>query len=933
MLQNSPSLQRQVISAEAGACPEANRVEAAQLDAIPRDSLGGDEEDADAWPTDDELDEAEKRWAGSEHAVPAVTALAAALPSDKLEKETKEVPMENGDQPFQKVRDFVLYDNFLPPTGSVQMSYSRLLHLLTEKRVKRITLLSDGKCAIVEVPLGVVMKMDRPFVRDPKTLKLYGEPREEWRMEKSRYYVELPGDMWEIGHFMKLVKEAQPYHDKNGICPPNKRLERFQVYCELNVIDPSNHSEFLNTYAPQFAPIAALMILRGLATAFKYVMDKIPSNRDVLIDLAEELGSHTAKAFNIGVNARNTGVKLEDVAGIDSALEDVKVLLSMLHGDPKWANAGARPYRGVIFDGPPGTGKTYLAKGMATEAGVPFFSANGAEFMQMFAGVATSRVKDLFYAARKAAPSIIFIDEIDAIGLERMPNPFDDPGQTEREKGLMQMMVEMDGFGVEEGDGVLVIGATNRVDTMDAALRRPGRFDKVINIGLPAVEDRFKILKVHSRGKPFTDSHPGGLDSMFRDISKITVGWSGAGLANMINEAAIFMVRRERTDIDMDCMLAAFDKARLGLPKAPMRMTEGKRRIAYQLAARSMAIMAMPAPPIVDHVTMLPHGQALDRVVFLRQETTDRLRNLVNVRKPDGSMYSEFDFACRSLVPLFAARTIEEIIYGKDGISLSTTLAVNKAAKLAYFLVKTTNMYPGLDQSPLVYGLFPGGVKDPTTENLEYFWAPRQWQLLLATKMRAEKFIRARLPIIHEMVETMLADRMERVNGDWIKERLANQVLPFGGDGTDIETKDLLRQFNGDFSRTGESMFRDEISGAPLGGAGACGCVTFNGDWAADVVPLPKVKRAVAGFLDTFDDIDCARMFGGLTKQQVIEKTWQQALDRQGDTTKWALGDDEDAAFPPPPPMLEYINAIALDDERAANWWPPRDVVEMSPQP
>jgi cell division protease FtsH len=252
------------------------------------------------------------------------------------------------------------------------------------------------------------------------------------------------------------------------------------------------------------------------------------------------------------------------VQGIDHVKGDIKEILTMLLGSEQYSSMGAKVPRGVLLEGPPGTGKTFLARAMATEAGIPFFSANGAEFVQvrrprcvrvlcvccgrrgcltfagavqMFQGIAAARVKALFKDARDNAPSIIFIDEVDAIGMARNPEGFRDAGSAEREQGLMQMLVEMDGF--KPAERVLVVAATNRRDVLDAALLRPGRFDRTIHMGTPTPANRYRILAVHARGKQIPRDND---DALLREAAKKAVGYSGAELANMLNEAAILQV-------------------------------------------------------------------------------------------------------------------------------------------------------------------------------------------------------------------------------------------------------------------------------------------------------------------------------------------------------------------------------------------------------
>lgn len=277
--------------------------------------------------------------------------------------------------------------------------------------------------------------------------------------------------------------------------------------------------------------------------------------------MAEEFGRSRATR-SIGFGKGNTGVLFDDVAGQDAAIAQLKELIAMMQGDARFGVAGATLPKGVLLEGPPGTGKTLLAKAVAGEAGVPFFSANGSEFVEMFVGVAASRVRDLFKRARQNPPSIIFIDEIDTIGRARTGNS--DPGTREREQGLLQLLVEMDGFDTKTSN-VLVIGATNRKDVLDPALLRSGRLDRIIKIDKPDQSGRYGILNVHAKGKIIprgkdSVSDEFAEDALLKTTAMLTVGYSGADLANLLNEAGILAVRRNKSDVTMDEVETAMEK-------------------------------------------------------------------------------------------------------------------------------------------------------------------------------------------------------------------------------------------------------------------------------------------------------------------------------------------------------------------------------------
>eukprot|EP00884_Botryococcus_braunii_P006727 jgi/Botrbrau1/16055/Bobra.7_2s0029.1 len=369
--------------------------------------------------------------------------------------------------------------------------------------------------------------------------------------------------------------------------------------------------------------------------------------KDPMQELAEEYGRHRAREFNVGKDRRDTGVRYDDVAGIDNVMKDIKEVMSMVMGDPRYDEIGAHPYRGILLCGPPGTGKTLLAKAMAGESGIPFFSANGSEFVEMFGGVAAARIRDLFRVARKFAPSIIFIDEIDAIGKARGEGG-GDPGTKEREQGLLQLLVEMDGF--RTLDQVLIIAATNRIGVLDEALLRPGRFDRRIYMGNPSTDNRFKILQVHARGKPISKAGDGTWesDALLRRAAELTVGYSGAELANLLNEAAILMVRKQRAEISLDLIREAMDRRSLGLPMGRLPDSEAKRRVALITAARAVTLALTPGIPPIVYVTISPRQDTLSRIIFQPQEEiASELGLSTGMDKvnavPKGEVYSTYE--------------------------------------------------------------------------------------------------------------------------------------------------------------------------------------------------------------------------------------------------------------------------------------------------
>ncbi len=304
----------------------------------------------------------------------------------------------------------------------------------------------------------------------------------------------------------------------------------------------------------------------------------------------------------------NQKITFENVAGADEAKEELLEIIDFLREPKKFVRVGGRIPRGVLLLGPPGTGKTLLAKAVAGEAGVPFFSISGAEFVEMFVGVGASRVRDLFETGKKNAPCIIFIDEIDAVGRHRGAGL--GGGHDEREQTLNQLLIEMDGF--EENDGVILVAATNRPDILDPALLRPGRFDRQIVVDRPDVKGRLAILKVHTKNKPL------GTDIDLEVIAKSTPGMSGAELANLMNEAALLAARRDSDRVMMQDLEAAKDKVMMGIERKSVVIPEKERLItAYHEAGHVLVAMFSPEVDPVHKVTIIPRGQALGLTHFV----------------------------------------------------------------------------------------------------------------------------------------------------------------------------------------------------------------------------------------------------------------------------------------------------------------------------
>ena len=371
-------------------------------------------------------------------------------------------------------------------------------------------------------------------------------------------------------------------------------------------------------------------------------------------------------------------VTFADVAGCDEAKEEVGELVEFLRDPSRFQKLGGKIPRGVLMVGPPGTGKTLLARAIAGEAKVPFFSISGSDFVEMFVGVGASRVRDMFEQAKKHAPCIIFIDEIDAVGRHRGAGL--GGGHDEREQTLNQLLVEMDGF--EGGEGVIVIAATNRPDVLDPALLRPGRFDRQVVVGLPDVKGREQILKVHMRKVPLHDD----VEPMV--VARGTPGFSGADLANLVNEAALFAARENAREVRMEHFDKARDKILMGAERRSMAMSEDEKKLtAYHEAGHAIVGRLVPEHDPVYKVTIIPRGRALGVTMYL----------------PEGDKYSYNKVAIQSqLCSLYGGRVAEELIFGADKVTTGASNDIERATKMARNMVTKWGLSD--EMGPIAYG-------------------------------------------------------------------------------------------------------------------------------------------------------------------------------------------------------------------------------------
>ncbi len=356
-------------------------------------------------------------------------------------------------------------------------------------------------------------------------------------------------------------------------------------------------------------------------------------------------------------------ITFDDVAGVDEAKEELSEIVDFLKDPQKFQRLGGKIPKGALLIGPPGTGKTLLARAIAGEAGVPFFTISGSDFVEMFVGVGASRVRDMFEQAKKNAPCIIFIDEIDAVGRHRGAGL--GGGNDEREQTLNQLLVEMDGF--EANEGIILIAATNRPDVLDPALLRPGRFDRQVVVPNPDVNGRERILRVHMKNVPLA------ADVEVKTIARGTPGFSGADLANLVNEAALMAARKNRRMVMMRDFEDAKDKVMMGAERKSLAMSEDeKRNTAYHEGGHALVALSVPSADPVHKATIIPRGRALGMVMQL----------------PEGDRYSmDYQQMISRLAIMMAGRVAEEVVFGKDKVTSGASSDIQAATSLARNMV------------------------------------------------------------------------------------------------------------------------------------------------------------------------------------------------------------------------------------------------------
>ncbi len=469
----------------------------------------------------------------------------------------------------------------------------------------------------------------------------------------------------------------------------------------------------------------------------------------------QAMGFGKSKAKLYGIDKEK--VAFSDIAGNDSAKQDLEEVVDFLQHPKKYENVGAKIPKGVLLVGNPGTGKTMLARAVAGEANVPFFSISGSEFVEMFVGVGASRVRDLFAKAKKNAPAIIFIDEIDAVGRRRGSGM--GGGHDEREQTLNQILVEMDGF--ETGTNVIILAATNRADVLDPALLRPGRFDRRVNIMLPERKDREEILKVHFKTKP-TDSTV-NIDA----LAAKTAGSSGADLANIANEAAIIAARRNSKKISNKDLTEAFEKVAIGPERKAKVMNEKEKELtAYHEAGHAIVGHVLPDSDPVHKVTIIPRGATGGVTWFLPPED-----------KSYTSVYEFKDVLARAM----GGRVAEKILYGDDGITTGAGSDLRKATEIARDMIIEQGM--GTKLRDQVFHEDNGGMMfDRMTRDRPYSDATAQEidkeveVLIKESGRRAEAVLKENLELLHELSKQLLKE--ETIEEDDVAKILKDAKLP-----------------------------------------------------------------------------------------------------------------------------------------------------------
>nr|YP_009550763.1 cell division protein FTSH [Eustigmatophyceae sp. Mont 10/10-1w]QAA11698.1 cell division protein FTSH [Eustigmatophyceae sp. Mont 10/10-1w] len=467
--------------------------------------------------------------------------------------------------------------------------------------------------------------------------------------------------------------------ERFGVNIPNKevklirKLKESKINFDVHAVEES--TKLFESLSGNFFTVA---IIFGLIIGFYYLYSQLTDDFDLFnFDSEDQNNNNPFNRFGFRQffqtrarydNAPVTGITFDDVAGIDEVKEEFQEIVSFLKKPERYNRVGAKIPKGILVSGPPGTGKTMLAKAIAGEAKVPFFNCSASEFVELFVGIGASRVRDLFARAKAKTPCIVFIDEIDAVGRQRGFGV--GGGNDEREQTLNQLLTEMDGF--EPNNGVIVIAATNRADILDAALLRPGRFDRQLTVGLPDATARLAILNVHAKGKKLDEN------ISLATVAKRTSGFSGADLANIMNESAILTARYGDKFITMKRINEALDKVTGGLPKPPMEENRYKRVLAYHESGHALCASLLEYHDAVELVSLIPRGRSRSSTTYVSSEET---------------MYSRHQILSR-LITLLAGRAAERIVFGEAEVTTIAADDIQQATSLARKMVTDFGMSP-----------------------------------------------------------------------------------------------------------------------------------------------------------------------------------------------------------------------------------------------
>ncbi|MDQ6420712.1 ATP-dependent zinc metalloprotease FtsH [Paenibacillus sp. LHD-117] len=541
--------------------------------------------------------------------------------------------------------------------------------------------------------------------------------------------------------------ESEKFTARAGVSAESQIREWEKEYGFALTNQEMDTPSFWVTFLTSIIPFILLFVL------FFFLMNQAQGGGGKVMNF----GKSRAKLYN----EEKKRVTFEDVAGADEEKQELVEVVDFLKDPRKFNLVGARIPKGVLLVGPPGTGKTLLARAVAGEAGVPFFSISGSDFVEMFVGVGASRVRDLFENAKKNAPCIIFIDEIDAVGRQRGAGL--GGGHDEREQTLNQMLVEMDGFGSNEG--IIIIAATNRADILDPALLRPGRFDRQITVDRPDVKGREAVLKVHSRNKPLTG------DVKLNVIAKRTTGFSGADLENLLNEAALLAARRNKKDINMKDIDDAIDRVIVGTEKKSRVISEREKRIvAYHEAGHTIAGFFLEHADQVHKVTIIPRGRAGGYVIMLPKE--DRM--LVTKQE-----------LLDKVTGLLAGRVAEEIYIGEIGTGAYSDF------KQATGIVRSMIMEYGMSDrlGPMQFGSSQGqvflgrdiGHEQNYSDAIAYEIDQEMQTIINGCYDRAKKLLTEKSAEMHLIANTLLTE--ETLEMDQIKSLIEKGNLTEAGEG------------------------------------------------------------------------------------------------------------------------------------------------------